>query len=462
MTDAQAPHIPFLIIGAGPTGLGAAHRLRELGRDDFLVLEQSPVPGGLAGSAVDPQGFTWDFGGHVVFSHYRYFDELLASLLGDEVLSHRRDARVRFLGRFVPYPFQNNIRHLPPEAAARMMDDLLDAWRMADRFDRPPADLAEWGRRTFGESIAREFFIPYNAKVWATHPSNMAYHWIGERVSTVDAKKVVRDALFQRDDVDFGPNAFFTFPLAGGTGEIWRRLAARCADRILFNTPLTSLDTAARTARAGERLFTYDRLLFTGPLDILAQKIATDAPDAVRQAASGLVHNGVLVAGIGVSGERPDTKTWMYFPESDCPFYRVTNFHNYSPRNVPALDGRYGRYRAFMTEVSYSTDKPEDASTHLDRVEQGLTAVTLMDRADRERVVTRFETNLPYGYPVPTKGRDAALAVIQPFFASRGVDARGRFGGWKYEVANMDHCLMQGVEWAQRQLLGAPETTYTL
>ena len=40
-----------------------------------------------------------------------------------------------------------------------------------------------------------------------------------------------------------------------------------------------------------------------------------------------------------------------------------------------------------------------------------------------------------------------------------GVYSRGRFGAWKYEVANQDHCLMQGIEAVDHILLGAEETT---
>src|SRR3982074_2077016 len=71
------------IIGAGPTGLGAAHRLHELGVKNFKVFEKEHHPGGLASSFRDPAGFTWDIGGHVQFSHYSYFDELMDKLLGD-------------------------------------------------------------------------------------------------------------------------------------------------------------------------------------------------------------------------------------------------------------------------------------------------------------------------------------------------------------------------------------------
>ena len=58
---------PIVIIGLGPTGIGAAMRLQELGIKDYLVLDQASEPGGLAGSVRDDQGFTWDFGGHVQF-----------------------------------------------------------------------------------------------------------------------------------------------------------------------------------------------------------------------------------------------------------------------------------------------------------------------------------------------------------------------------------------------------------
>ncbi|MEJ2429938.1 MAG: amine oxidase, partial [Deltaproteobacteria bacterium] len=39
---------------------------------------------------------------------------------------------------------------------------------------------------------------------------------------------------------------------------------------------------------------------------------------------------------------------------------------------------------------------------------------------------------------------------------------RGRFGFWKYEVGNMDHRVMQGVEVVDRLLLGQPEKTALL
>ena len=69
--------VPYVIIGAGPTGLGAAYHFSKLGINDWLLLESSNVFGGLATSFKDDKGFIWDIGGHVQFSHYEYFDNAM-------------------------------------------------------------------------------------------------------------------------------------------------------------------------------------------------------------------------------------------------------------------------------------------------------------------------------------------------------------------------------------------------
>jgi hypothetical protein len=75
---------------------------------DWTLLDSAEHAGGLARSVVDPHGFTWDMGGHVIFSHYEYFTKLLDGLIG-EWNSREREAWVWMRQRFVPYPLQNNV-----------------------------------------------------------------------------------------------------------------------------------------------------------------------------------------------------------------------------------------------------------------------------------------------------------------------------------------------------------------
>lgn len=57
----------IVILGAGPTGLGAAYRLHEIGYKNWNIYEKNHYVGGLSASFRDKQGFTWDIGGHILF-----------------------------------------------------------------------------------------------------------------------------------------------------------------------------------------------------------------------------------------------------------------------------------------------------------------------------------------------------------------------------------------------------------
>lgn len=444
----------YLIIGAGPTGLGAAHRLRELGSEDFLVLEKEGYAGGLAASFRDENGFTWDVGGHVMFSHYDYYDKLVSDVLDGKHLHHERESWVRAQNTWVPYPFQNNIRHLPVDARWKCVEGLLPGRRPETK----PENFLEWINTVFGEGIGETFMWPYNYKVWATPPELMAYDWIGERVSVVDMEGVLKNIIQERDDAGWGPNNTFLFPLHGGTGQIFTGLASKVEDKIRYHEAVAQIDSENKvvTTSTGAR-FEYDVLLNTGPLDLLCSQWLKNPASELVDGASMLKHNSVWIGGVGVDTTREDTRCWMYFPDQDSPCYRVTNFHNYSP-NVTA---RPGEQRALMCEVSYSEHKNENLDKLMDQTIKGLVDTTLLEEKDLADVVTRWETTREHGYPVPTLERDKGLSLIHPRLEAMEIYSRGRFGGWKYEVSNMDHSVMQGVEWATRMIQNKPETTYT-
>jgi len=285
----------------------------------------------------------------------------------------------------------------------------------------------------------------------------MSKEWIAERVSVVDRARIERNIADGRDDLSWGPNNTFKFPKQGGTGAIYEGIAGPLRDRIHLSHEMQSVDLDAKQVRfTNGRVESYDVLITTAPLDLFVG--SCDAvPEAVVSATEGLVHNGGLIVGLGFAGHREDTKCWMYFPENDSPFYRVTNFHNYSPYNVP--HGDRSRSFSLMCETTYSAHKLESPAIIVDETVQGLINSGMIGNRQREDIVSRYLIDIPYSYPVPTLGRDKALKLIQPYLESRGVYSRGRFGAWKYEVGNMDHSFMQGVEVVGRLLLGTSEPT---
>ncbi len=445
----------IVVIGGGPTGLGAAHRMQELGHDDWVLLEGGDHFGGLASSVVDPQGFTWDLGGHVLFSHYEYFDHLVDSLLGDAWLHHVREAWVRMRDRWIPYPFQNNVWRLPEDDLVECLHGLL---ALRDQPPGPPPEtFDDWILRSFGTGIADVFMRPYNFKVWGFEPKELNVEWMGDRVATVDLARVLENLVRRRDDVAWGPNATFRFPATGGTGSIWGTLADRLpSERLLSGHRVTAIDPDRRVVRCENGAdFGYDALVSTMPLDQLLQRL--HGHDDLAGAREELVWSSAHIVGIGIDGDTPEelrTKCWMYFPEEAAPFYRATVFSNYSPANV----ARPGRQWSLMCEVCESPRKPVDHGAVVAQTRAGLERTGLIS-PDHE-VVSEWHRFLPHGYPTPFLGRDALLGSVEPRLRTLGIHSRGRFGGWKYEVSNQDHSLMQGVEAVDHLLTGSDEVSY--
>jgi hypothetical protein len=143
----------------------------------------------------------------------------------------------------------------------------------------------------------------------------------------------------------------------------------------------------------------------------------------------------------------------MYFPESNCPFYRVTHFSHYSPNNVPDPSTQW----SLMAEVSESCHRPVNSDDVVGDVVRGLMATSLL--SSERQVHHVWHRRLEHGYPVPSLHRDRGLGGIQDTLEARDVYSRGRFGAWKYEVSNQDHSFAQGVEAVDAWLDGAEEVT---
>jgi protoporphyrinogen oxidase len=446
----------IVIIGGGPTGLGAAYRLHETGYDNWVLYEKTGDVGGHATSHVDTQGFVWDEGGHVIFSHYKYFDDLIDKALGKEVHERIRESWIVKGEDWVPYPFQSNLRYLPKDV---QVSCLVGAAKAASNGrGREAANFRDWILATFGEGIADAFMFPYNSKVWTTPLEEMSKGWIADRVAVMDFKRLLENVLYERDDVSWGPNNKFKFPLHGGTGEIYRQIARHFPAKVQTHKELVELDPVRRRISFADGTGdTYDVLISTAPLDLLVGMMKP-ADAKLREATAGLVHNNLLVVGLGLKKKIETGRCWIYFTDDDMPCYRATYFSHYSPFNVP--NGDIEHYSSFMCEISFRVGEKPDPAKILEQVTAGLIKAKMLDEEDRGKVVSRYHRFVGYSYPIPTLGRDAALAVLQPALLGLNIYSRGRFGAWRYEIGNMDHSVMMGVEAANNILTGAKEEVF--
>ncbi|MFF8196582.1 protoporphyrinogen/coproporphyrinogen oxidase [Streptomyces bobili] len=386
----------IVIVGTGPCGLACADELTRLGHRNFLLLESASAPGGLASSVVDAAGFTWDLGGHVVFSHFGEFDRLLAELFtSEELLQHDRSFYIRYGDGWMPYPFQRHLHRLPAKDAVACLRDLLSA-RPSGGGSPAPADFATWLGTVYGQALVDRFFAPYNTKVWATPLEDMGSAWVAERVAPVDVEEILAAFVGTAAPARrWGPNATFAFPASGGTGEIWRRLAARIdAGRLRTQAHVVAVDPCTSTVvlADGEKVG-YDHLVATGPLDQLAAMTAA-CPASLRTSARSLRHTTVAMVGLGYRTPTTDSRSWLYFPQPDTPFYRATNFSKYAPANVPGADT--GTYSAWMTETSLPPGQGFDRHALVRSCDKALRRHGLVP--ERAPIASSHVEVIPYAY----------------------------------------------------------------
>ncbi len=473
MSTGNETRVGVAILGAGPTGIGAAWRLSQYSssnnnRDSgagpfqpFLLIDESTVPGGRAASITTAEGFTFDYGGHVLFPHLEYaeFIELL-----DQVISEWHWSTpvrgVWLANRFVPTPVQRNIHRLPLPALAECLWGLMR--RSPAEMKEAEPSLQQYLEGQFGEPLTRHVMAPLNRKMWAHDPRALGSAWSSHRsgskeknIPDVQVRTVVRNLLLNRDDAGWTESTTVRYPLKGGVGAIWERVFALLpAGCRRLGSRVTRVDAGMKKLYFSDgSTIHYDRLVSSIPLDHLLGMML-EQPELQRRSTEFRAAK-VQLFGFGLNGAMPEMLRNVHavnIPDPNVPFWRVNFPANFSPGNVPDPENTW----SVLCESSFSRES--DARYQPDQIESALRQIGFLRPSNK--VVSVFTSGLEHGYPVPFAGRDKLLDQVQGQLERLEIYSRGRFGGWRYEVSNQDHAFMQGVEVADRLRDGKAEMTY--
>ncbi len=368
---------------------------------------------------------------------------------------------------------QNNIHVLDKKEQNICLKGLKEI--QAHPIESKPQNFDEWLLKNFGEGLSDVFMRKYNRKVWTVDPKEMNSDWVGERVAVPDVDKISekiekwnRDKKLEAKDSNWGPNKMFTFPAVGGTGQIWENVSKFVPKGwFRFGHTVTSIDSANKNieilgSNKESYSLEYDVLISTAPLDDMLSivKDSDSKLSRMQSLSQEFVYSHTHVIGIGLKGQPPShlaDKSWIYFPDADSPFYRITVFSNYADDNVPSP----GDVWSLMCEAAEPKNAKDLAYwTEDSLIQKTVDALKTYGFINNAEVLSTYHRRLEHGYPVPFLKREQYLSVIQPWLESKSIFSRGRFGGWRYEVSNQDHSLMQGVEVADFILFGTPEETY--
>jgi len=412
------------ILGAGLAGLSAAYHLV----DGYRVLEREAEPGGLCRSVMKG-GYVFDIAPHILFTRDEYARGLFARLLEGNLLTHDRQAYIYMMGTYVKYPFEANLHPLPREVREECIQGVVD------RPTLKPRNFMEWIRSSFGEGIARHYMVPYNEKVWKYPLDRMNTEWLGGRVPSPSVEDMRRGAEGEQK-VDYGPNAQFWYPESGGIGALPRALAEG------LDVSYGSNAVEVKPTKKGVKV-TYQRNGFTKyveseyalsslPLPEIV-RIMYDVPEDVVRAADRLVYNSIICVNVGVKRPRITDKHWLYFPEPELVFNRISFPMNFSPGTTPP------GCSSILVEVTYRGRQP-DLDEIKGRVLHDLVETELLKEGDEVEVCEASSHR--YAYVIYDLDHRRNVEAVHRYLRESKVIPMGRFGEWEYH--NMDKAILSG------------------
>ncbi len=422
--------IEYGILGAGPAGLSMAMFLKGTSE----VLEADDHPGGHAASFFE-DGFTFDFGPHIMFSKNKQVLQFMIESLGGNVHECRRKNVVSFRNRLVKYPFENALAALPLEDnLACLKGYVYNSYKA--QFPQP-ANLREWLLVTFGEGICERYLFPYNEKVWNIPVEELSMLW-ADRIPNPDPDDILKSALgFETEG--YLHQLYYHYPRRGGYQAISEAWAQRVP--VTYNFRVRSLERRRDSwlVSDGKETREYRQLISTLPIQQIARATNLEVPPDVRAAIDGLIVNPMFIVSLGIRGIDSDQYTAIYFPEPEFLANRVSFPATFSPENAPP--GTYSIQAEITCQRSSATWAMDDdaiAAHVIDGlVERGIIA-------SREAVIYQNIQRKTYSYVVYDRHYAENTRIIREWFPKQGLHLAGRFGFVEY--VNVDGVLIRNLE----------------
>lgn len=390
----------YIILGAGPAGLGFAHMLKDLGMQSFLVVEKEAVAGGLCRSE-EVDGAPLDIGGGHFLDLKRpeVLKLLFRFMKRSEWTKFKRISKINLRGTLVDYPLEANLWQLSLDDQLDFIESIAQAG-CVNQLPMPDS-FEEWISWKLGKRIAEEYMLPYNRKLWSADLNELGTYWL-HKLPDVSFRKTLKSCIEKKASASFPAHQYFLYPRNFGYGEVWKRMGAALKDKLITNTPVTSIDIASRTVNG---CFKADRIITTIPWTSWLH--IADVPREIRSHITKLQYASI---DIEYHAENHSCRAhWLYEPDESLPYHRML-FRNMFCRGS----------RGHWTETNSSR------------------AVA--------RIPWRYRNE--YAYPLNTRKKPEAIMKIIRWAEKKQIFGLGRWGTWEH--INSDDAVSAGMEAAMR------------
>lgn len=322
---------PIAIIGGGPAGLTAAAFLRRQ-KIPFTLYEAGDKIAGLATSFHDDEGFTYDFGAHFITNR-------LAAAVGIGASCrdvHYYGESVWLKGKTYSYPF--GLLKSPRYLSSGIASQLSPTNR-----HRTFSSAAEWFRSHYGRTLANDIAIPL-LEAWSGAAASTLAPAVGDKFQNSISKTLLLKAASHLTGravacgyshlVPENPNVWHVYP-TGGVGLLCHHLAQNLEDSIQLRSPVEAIWVDANQVQAIQvngRAYPVSTVISTAPCHILAKLVkGTEVLQPLRS----FRYRPMIFVNLRLVGRGLLSDTVLWTPESDFPFFRLTETTHSMPWLAP-------------------------------------------------------------------------------------------------------------------------------
>ena len=401
-----ATKLRYAVIGAGISGLSIARMLNET-KDLVTIFEKEDKPGGLVRCERVNDVLYHCVGGHVFNSRKKEVLEWFWKHLNKEDFDlATRHAVVSLAdGTRVDYPIENHLYQMPEDMRNAVLEDLLHIVQSGYPED---SNFADFLRHRFGETLYREYFAPYNRKIWRRSLENVPLHWLEGKLPMPSVKEILAANIGQVKEMQM-VHSTFHYPRMGGSQFVADSLA-RGLD-IRFSTPVNELNRRGdKWIICGEK---FDAIIFCGNVRFLPAMLQSTGISLPGIEA--LQYHGTTSV---LCELEPNPYSWIYMPSEKHESHRIICTGNFAASNSPV-----GMNTA---TIEFS----EEMST--EKIHEQLQSIPFSPRYITHRYT-------PCTYPVQDGKTRGVIAAAKATLEPHSIFLLGRFAEWEYY--NMDAAM---------------------
>lgn len=310
------------IIGAGISGLTAAQLLK--GHFETIVFEKEDCPGGLIKCERVNDSLFHQCGGHVFNSHRLDVLEWFWTTFNQEkdFVRHDRNSVIHFSPKLkVPYPIENYIYKLPASIQNDIIHELL-------KLETPVSDntsLEQFFKHSFGETLYKYYFQPYNEKIWRSRLSDIPTSWLHGKLPMPKTEEIIFNNFNRVTERSFVHSSFW-YPQKNGSQFIVDKLSMGL--KINFRTNINAIIyKRPKWIINGEE---FDKVIFCGNIKDLPVLIKGVNISSFFNGIKKLKYHGTTSVFCEI---HPNPYTWIYLPDPNYKAHRIICTGNMSDSN---------------------------------------------------------------------------------------------------------------------------------